>query len=423
MTLFDRIERQNPRLLEAAFALHQSGAIPAATHILDLDAIAQNARMLATEARRLGLRNYAMTKQDGHNPYLGAIVLEQGFDGLVAVEAIQAHVTHRYGHKLGHVGHLSNIPRHQVEQILSYEPDAVTVHSIESARRVSDAAGAVGRVQDVYVRVNDIGDEHYEGMVGGWTLNECVEAIRPILDLPNARLAGLTMHPAISYKNPLAADAPPVDAFFTMIRARERLEAAYGIDGLRVNCAANCNTRTYGTLASYGATDMEPGGALSGSTFFDDLLEIPAQVYVTEVMHEWNGHVYTLGGGLGFIFAPDNRPTRCMVGGSREEARGRFMDLAFRGVIDYFGACTPPPGPRPKIGDTAIYALEGTQMYVTRCYVAAITGISTGTPQVAGLFDCAARELDERFQPVGIEETRQRIEAVVAERYAVESVV
>ena len=40
--LFDRIERQNPNLLEAAFSLHQSGAIPAATHVLDLDAIASN---------------------------------------------------------------------------------------------------------------------------------------------------------------------------------------------------------------------------------------------------------------------------------------------------------------------------------------------------------------------------------------------
>lgn len=419
--LFDRIERQNPNLLEAAFSLHQSGAIPAATHVLDLDAIASNTRMMATEAKRLGLRAYAMTKQDGHNPYVGAIALEQGFDGIVAVEAIQAHVVHRLGQRLGHVGHLSNIPRHQVEQILSYEPDVVTVHTVEAARNVSDAAIAVGRVQDVYVRVNRAGDAQFFGMVGGWAIDDCVEAIRPILALPGVRLAGLTTHPVIAYSGGRAADAEPVDSFFTMLEAKDLLESAYGITGLRVNCAANCNMRTFSTLASHGATDMEPGGAIAGSTFFEDLLEIPAQVYVSEVMHEWDGHVYTLGGGLSFIFSPDDTPTRCMVGTSADDARGRYMELVGRGVIDYFGVNTPPPGPRPRVGDTAVYAVGGPQMYVTRCYVAAVAGIADGHPVVAGLFDCAANELDDRFQPVGIDATRRQVAAVVAERYAARS--
>ncbi len=421
--LFDRIERQNPNLLDAAFSLHQSGAIPAATHVLDLDAITGNTRLMAAEAKRLGLRAYAMTKQDGHNPYVGAIALEQGFDGIVAVEAIQAHVVHRYGQRLGHVGHLSNIPRGQVEQVLSYSPDAVTVHTVAAARHLSDAARAIGRVQDVYVRVNRLDDAHYAGMVGGWTIDECVEAIRPILALPGVRLAGLTTHPVIAYSDSPAAEAVPVDGFFTMLHAKELLEAAYGISGLRVNCAANCNTRTFSTLASHGATDMEPGGAIAGSTFFPDLLEVPAQVYVSEVMHEWDGQVYTLGGGLSFIFSPDDRKPLCMVGASVDEARGRFMELTERGVIDYFGVNTPPPGPRPRVGDTAVYAIEGPQIYVTRCYVAAVTGIAAGTPVVAGLFDCATNELDDRFQPVGIEETRRRVSALVADRYAAQAVV
>jgi predicted amino acid racemase len=206
-----------------------------------------------------------------------------------------------------------------------------------------------------------------------------------------------------------------------MLEAKELLESAYGITGLRVNCAANCNMRTFSTLASHGATDMEPGGAIAGSTFFEDLLEIPAQVYVSEVMHEWDGHVYTLGGGLSFIFSPDDAPTRCMVGTSADNARGRYMELVGRGVIDYFGVNTPPPGPRPAVGDTAVYAVGGPQMYVTRCYVAAVTGIGHGHPVVAGLFDCAANELDDRFQPVGIDETRRRVAAVVGERYAARS--
>jgi predicted amino acid racemase len=363
-----------------------------------------------------------MTKQDGHNPYVGAIALEQGFDGIVAVEAIQAHVVHRYGQRLGHVGHLSNIPRHQIEQVLSYEPDAITVHTVDAARRVSEAAVAVGRIQDVYVRVNRMGDQQFHGMVGGWQIDECVEGIRPILDLPGVRLAGLTTHPVIAYSGDPAADAQPVDSFFTMLRAKELLESAYGIDGLRVNCAANCNTRTFSTLASHGATDMEPGGAIAGSTFFSDLLELPAQVYVSEVMHEWDGHVYTLGGGLSFIFSPDDRKPLCMVGTSVEDAQGRFMELTGRGVIDYFGVNTPPAGRRPNVGDTAVYAIEGPQMYVTRCYIAAVTGIAENKPVVAGLFDCAANELDDRFQPIEIAETRRRVASVVADRYSARTI-
>jgi hypothetical protein len=57
-------------------------------------------------------------------------------------------------------------------------------------------------------------------------------------------------------------------------------------------------------------------------------------------------------------------------------------------------------------------------MYVTRCYVAAVTGLADGNPVVAGVFDCAANELDGRVQPVGVDETRRRIAAVIANRYA-----
>jgi len=84
------------------------------------------------------------------------------------------------------------------------------------------------------------------------------------------------------------------------------------------------------------------------------------------------------------------------VGTSVDDAQGRYMELVQRGVIDYFGVNTPPAGPRPRVGDTAVYAIGGPQMYVTRCYVAAVTGIADRQPVLAGLFDCAAN--DVRFE-------------------------
>ena len=58
----DPIRRRNPRLVEAAIALHQAGRIPANTYLIDLDAVEENARIIADEACRLGLPAFAITK-------------------------------------------------------------------------------------------------------------------------------------------------------------------------------------------------------------------------------------------------------------------------------------------------------------------------------------------------------------------------
>lgn len=51
-----------------------------------------------------------------------------------------------------------------------------------------------------------------------------------------------------------------------MLRAKERLEEGLGLRDLRVDCAANCNAATAVTLAGYGATDVEPGSGMTGSS-------------------------------------------------------------------------------------------------------------------------------------------------------------
>ena len=63
----DLIRRRNPRLIEAAIALHQSGQLPANTYVIDLDAVEDNARVISTRAASLGLTVMAMTKQMGRN--------------------------------------------------------------------------------------------------------------------------------------------------------------------------------------------------------------------------------------------------------------------------------------------------------------------------------------------------------------------
>ena len=420
MALLDLVLRRNPRLLEAAFELHQTGEIPAATYLVDLDAVAHNARSMAREAERHGLRVYVMTKQHGRNPYITRVCLEEGLHSTVAVEAIEAHVLHRYGLPIGHVGHLSNIPRHQVPALVAMEPEAMTVFTYEAAKAVSDAATAQGREQALYVRVNQPGEETFKGMVGGWTLDECVDGIRPILSLPSVRIAGLTQFPSISYTTEDAYAAQPTDSFQTLIEAKELLERELGLDELRVNAPANNTTVTFGMLAEAGATDVEPGTGILGSSLAHvrrDMPELPAQVYVSEVMHRWDGEVYTLGGGATYLETYGGRLTeahQCMVGSTFDAARGNRLELIDRGVIDYHLVCSDGSA---SPGDTALFALH-PQYYVNRCYVAVASGIGAGRPQVEGLFDCSGNALDKDFAPIPPADVVERLNEYLSRRAA-----
>lgn len=418
--LLDQTIARNRGLIEAAFSLHQDGVIPPGTKLIDLDAVAENARAMGVVARRLGLRVYIMTKQDGHNPHLAAAALAQRLDGLVAVEAMAAHRIHRYELPLAHVGHLANIPSHQVSGILDMEPRVITVYTQEMARAVSDAAGERDRVQDVYLRVSNPDEDGIaRGIAGGWTEAECVAGARRILALPNVRVVGLTQHSCIDLceRDPLTAR--PTSAFFTMLRAKDALERELGLVDLRINCAGNTNVLNFETLARYGATDVEPGRALTGSAYFHALREMPerpAQVFVSEVGHRWDNDLYIFGGGFMYLetFRGELQPYRALIGRSLEEAHAS-AELLYRSAADYYGTCSDDPRARP--GDTVVMAMH-SQAFLERGYVAGVSGISRGAPKLEGLFDSACHALDECFQPRPL---REVIESVAYVRKLYES--
>jgi predicted amino acid racemase len=80
-----RLLDRNPVLLETALDLHQAGAIPPNTWVIDLDAVALNAQALSVEAQRLGLVTYLMTKQHARNPYVNHVAMANGVGKGVAV--------------------------------------------------------------------------------------------------------------------------------------------------------------------------------------------------------------------------------------------------------------------------------------------------------------------------------------------------
>ena len=105
-----RLMERNPQLMEIAIRLHQDGRIPPNTWLIDLDTVAENARTLSAEAKRLGLRTYLMSKQYGRNPYVSALALANGLHKIVAVDATCALMAHRYGLPVGHISPPHPIP-------------------------------------------------------------------------------------------------------------------------------------------------------------------------------------------------------------------------------------------------------------------------------------------------------------------------
>src|SRR5260370_29143481 len=111
MVMFpDLVRRRDPRLIEAAIALHQSGELPANTYVIDLDAVEDNARAISAKAGSLGLTVMAMTKQMGRNESFCRAVMRGAIARSVAVDLACALATKRAGMQLGHIRHLVHIP-------------------------------------------------------------------------------------------------------------------------------------------------------------------------------------------------------------------------------------------------------------------------------------------------------------------------
>src|SRR5438045_725555 len=173
--LLQRITERNPALVDASVQLHQEGKIPANTWVYDLDAIAENARLQAAAAREHGLTTYVMTKQYARNPAVTLVALKQGLYKTVAVDIHGARMMHRYGIPIGHIGHLNQIPKHDVEKALAMRPDVITVYSVEAARRISEAAARQGITQNLLVRVYRPGDIFFAGQEGGFRFDELLD--------------------------------------------------------------------------------------------------------------------------------------------------------------------------------------------------------------------------------------------------------
>ncbi|WLR55389.1 YhfX family PLP-dependent enzyme [Mesobacillus subterraneus] len=376
----DVTKRRNPKLIQTGVTLHQSGKIPPNTYVIDMDILQENVRLLAESARTHGIQLYFMSKQLGRLPEIGLKIAENGIEKAVAVEFDEGKRLHEAGIKIGNICHLVQPGKHQWAEVLSWNPEVVTVFSVERARQVSNEAVKRGKVQDILLKVFGDADVIYPGQEGGIRLAELAGELQRLASLPGIRIAGVTTFPNFQLGDNHES-MEPTENFYTLLKAKEIL-AQWGITVDQMNGPSATSCETIPFLAESGVTHGEPGHALTGTTplhAYRDLPEKPAIIYVTEVSHEDEDVYHVIGGG----YYGRSNLTGCLVGNSAAEILEQSVPAyeVSPEAIDYYGRIGKPDGFSVDIGDTAIFAFR-TQLFVTRAHIALVKGIQTGSPEI-----------------------------------------
>ena len=377
--------KRNRALIDAAFRLHGTGQILPDSYVVDVDAFCSNGQKILEEARKHHIKLYFMLKQLGRNPYLADKLVRMGYDGAVTVDFKEAQTMMDHGIPIGNVGHLVQIPESMVEKIVAYGPEVVTVYSLDKVRSIQQAAARLQKCQGILLRVFDEGDMIYSGQTAGFPLSEVertAETIRK--EYPNVQIKGVTSFPCYLY-NGEQGDIEPTANLNTVLKAEEILERM-GFSDLLVNTPSATCMASIGKIAAQGGNCGEPGHGLTGTTplhAVQDQPEIPAIVYVSEISHNFMGNAYCYGGG----HYRRSHVKNALVGTSLEDSRRLEVIPPSDESIDYhFGLSE-----ECKVGETVVMAFR-FQIFVTRSDVVLVEGISSGRPQIVGVYDSLGRK-------------------------------
>lgn len=394
-------KRLNPKLLEAAFKMHQELLIGPNTYVIDLDVVSENAKVMTQKAKQAGLELYLMSKQYGRNPLVTKAAGDEGLEKIVAVDVDEAKKLASLGVPLGNVGHLVQIPRKDLSLILSLKPEVMTVFSFENAEVISMIAEKQNCHQDLLLRVRKENDFFFPGQEGGIYLDNLMETYKKIENLPNVEVIGVTSHPCLlfNYEKMKVESTPNLD---TIIEAGDLIEKETKKSLKQINAPSVTTTSTMDLLKKKGVTHGEPGSSLTGTTpihaYFEQP-EIPGIVYVSEISHVENERVFFFGGGL-YVRA---KMGTALVGRTFSTIMEQELDFIGHSSdnIDYYGSLRWSQGKNEvRVGDTVLAAFR-PQIFVGRSRVAIVSGIQKGTPQLIGTFDQHGNLLNEKGVPTG----------------------
>ncbi|MEO1223648.1 MAG: alanine racemase [Pseudomonadota bacterium] len=392
----DVLRRRNPRFIETAIALHQAGQVPANALMIDLDAVEANARRFKTEADRLGLATFAMTKQVGRSSSFCAAAKRGGIDEVVAVDMACAIACHRADMGIGHLGHLAQVPKFEAPAGAKLSPRYWTVFSETKAREAAAAARALGRDQPLLARIYADGDTFYRGHEGGFEADEIAQVADAMDRLDGGHFAGITTFPALLF-DPERRRVAPTPNLRTLERAAETLAMA-GRGSIEINAPGTTSTVTLQALADAGVTQCEPGNGLHGTTplhAIEDLPELPATLYLSEISHLHGGDAYCFGGGLYIDPVFPDYQVRAIVSDTPTSSEATLADVEIPppSAIDYYGmvSCEGPVSPKP--GDSVVFGFRA-QAFVTRCFVVGVSGVMSGEAKVESIENSFGQPMD-----------------------------
>jgi predicted amino acid racemase len=373
-------KKRNPGLIQAAVKLHQDGVIPANTYVIDLDSLEENVRKLSQKAKEHGLNLYYMSKQIGRSGFVGQAIEQKGIERAVAVDIDEAFELKKQNCQIGNIGHIVQPSKSQWKEVLTkLNPEVVTLFSVEKGKQLSTAAEKLGVVQDVILRVIKPSDMVYPGQFGGFLINQLEDSLDELVKLKGIKVIGITSFPVLQI-NGEKSDFEFTSNMETIKLARIILEDK-GITVSHVNAPSATSCHTIPMLKEYGVTHGEPGHALTGTTplhaYKEDLPEVPAMIYVSEISHMDDNYAYTIAGG----FYPRSNMENALYGSNKTEILEQHtkVDCVSPENIDYYGCLKREKN--MKVADTVIYAFR-TQVFVTRAHVAFVRNVNSIQPEL-----------------------------------------
>ncbi|WP_147917031.1 alanine racemase [Ruania zhangjianzhongii] len=381
-------QRRNPALLDSARELHAYGRIGPDTYVLDLDVITENAQTLAATAAGHQIEPWFVTKQIGRVPPVAAAIA-QHIRAATAIDVREARAVTAAGVRLGNVGHLVQVPRRALPEILASGPAYVTVFDLANLRAVAEAAAGLGIVQPVLLRIAGDPATTYPGQEGGIEPAAVAQVLDLAAGLEHVQIAGVTAFPCLLFDD-VSAQVRPTPTADRALAAADVLRTA-GIDPV-INLPSQSSCSTIPLVAALGGTHVEPGHALTGTTpehaVRDHLPERPGMVYVSEIA-QTEPTPAVFGGG----FYARGHARQVLLGRGPQLREATLVDTPAEN-IDYYRRLRLGGGSEPELGEVALMAFR-TQIFVTRSQVAVVAGIQSGSPQLVGLFDATGRELSE----------------------------
>ena len=145
-------------------------------------------------------------------------------------------------------------------------------------------------MQSLLARISAPGDQFYRGHEGGFPADDVVEVASQLDDIDGGRVRRHRELPDATLRR--RNEEGCADSNFPTLRRAAEALAKAGRTSIEINAPGTTSSEILPMLAEAGATQVEPGHGLTGTTplhAVENLPELPAVVYVTEVSHLFGG--------------------------------------------------------------------------------------------------------------------------------------